>query len=161
MNAVLERTRLLIRPMHQADVGSVMVSEEAAYSHPWSEGIFFDCLKVGYYCVVGELVDRVMAHAVMSVAVGEAHVLNLCVHPHWQGEGHGRRLLEHLLTVAEARGATHMFLEVRATNDVAQKLYRSFGFNEIAQRPGYYPADKGREMAIVFAKTLKTQALAE
>lgn len=157
MNAVVERANLVIRLMQQADVGAVMVSEEAAYSHPWTEGIFIDCLNVGYYCVVGELVDRVMAHAVMSVAVGEAHVLNLCVHPHWQGEGYGRRLLEHLLTVAEARGATHMFLEVRTTNEVAQQLYQSLGFNEIAQRPGYYPADKGRETAIVYAKTLNTQ----
>jgi ribosomal-protein-alanine N-acetyltransferase len=159
MNAVAGHAFLEVRPMREADIGSVMVSEEAAYTHPWTDGIFYDCLKVGYYCVVGELVDRVMAHAVMSVAVGEAHVLNLCVHPHWQGQGYGRRLLEHLLTVAEARGATHMFLEVRTTNEIAQTLYRSLGFNEIAQRPGYYPADKGREAAIVYARTLKADSL--
>jgi ribosomal-protein-alanine N-acetyltransferase len=154
MSAVAGHALLRIRPMRAGDIGAVMVSEEAAYTHPWTEGIFADCLKIGYCCSVGELVDRVVAHAVMSIAVGEAHVLNLCVHPHWQGQGHGRRLLEHLLAVAEDRGATHMFLEVRATNAAAQTLYRSLGFNEIGQRPGYYPAIKGRETAIVFARTL-------
>lgn len=156
MSAVAGHALIRIRPMREDDIGAVMVSEEAAYSHPWTEGIFADCLKVGYHCIVGELVDRVMAHAVMSIAVGEAHVLNLCVHPHWQGQGHGRRLLEHLLSVADGRGATHIFLEVRATNETAQILYRSLGFNEIGQRPGYYPATRGRETAIVFARTLSS-----
>jgi [ribosomal protein S18]-alanine N-acetyltransferase len=155
VNAVGGHALIQIRSMREDDIGAVMVSEEAAYTHPWTEGIFTDCLKVGYYCIVGEFVDRVMAHAVMSIAVGEAHVLNLCVHPYWQGQGHGRRLLQHLLSVAERRGATHMFLEVRATNETAQTLYRSLGFNEIGQRPGYYPATRGRETAIVFARTLR------
>lgn len=154
MNAVAEPVPLEIRLMRDVDTERVMVSEEAAYSHPWTAGIFRDCLQAGYYCVVGELAGRVMAHAVMSVAVGEAHVLNLCVHPHWQGRGHGRRMLEHLLAVAVSRAATHMFLEVRASNTAAQHLYETLGFNEIAQRPGYYPAGGCRETAYIYAKTL-------
>ena len=57
MNAIVGRAgqvSLDIRPMRAADVPAVMVSELAAYPHPWTEGIFRDCLRVGYYCVVGE-----------------------------------------------------------------------------------------------------------
>ena len=90
----------------------------------------------------------------MSTAVDESHILNLCVHPDWQGQGLGRVLLDHLVAAARSRGAAHLFLEVRASNDAAQRLYLSMGFNEIAQRAGYYPARGGRESALVFAKTL-------
>jgi ribosomal-protein-alanine N-acetyltransferase len=154
LNAVAEHVLLEIRPMREADLSAVVASEEAAYTHPWTPGIFTDCLKVGYHCLVGTLGGRIIAHAVMSVAVGEAHVLNLCVHPEWQGRGHGRRLLEHLLQMTMARRVKHMFLEVRASNEAAQALYLAMGFNEIAQRPGYYPAPAGRETALVYARTL-------
>lgn len=155
MNAVAEPLPIKTRFMRESDVGAVMSSELAAYPHPWTGGIFRDCIRVGYYCVVGEVGDRVMAHGVMSVAAGEAHVLNLCVHPDWQGRSYGRQMLEHLIEVARGRSVSHMFLEVRVSNDVARALYLSLGFNEIAQRPGYYPADQGRETALIYAKTLR------
>jgi ribosomal-protein-alanine N-acetyltransferase len=91
---------------------------------------------------------------VLSVAVGEAHVLNVCVHPDWQGRGLGRRILDRLLRLAREHEADTAFLEVRASNTVAQRLYESAGFNEIGVRRGYYPARVGREDAVVYAKTL-------
>lgn len=154
MNAVAESLPMRVRLMRDEDISSVIENEEAAYAHPWTTGIMRDCLKVGYHCVVGQVGERVMAHGIMSVAAGESHVLNLCVHPGWQGHGYGRCLLEHLMGIALNRGASHTFLEVRASNEAAQKLYLSLGFNEIAQRPDYYPAARGREMALIFAKTL-------
>ncbi len=154
MNAVVENMLMSIRAMQGTDVPGAMINENAAYTHPWTEGILRDCLRVGYYCVVGDVGGQLIGHGVMSVAAGEAHVLNLCIHPRRQRRGHGRYLLEHLLESAAARKATHMFLEVRESNDSARRLYESMGFNEIAQRPGYYPARRGRETALVFAKTL-------
>jgi ribosomal-protein-alanine N-acetyltransferase len=90
----------------------------------------------------------------MSVAVGEAHILNLCVAPAWQGEGLGRRLLERLLGVARQHHADTAYLEVRMSNDKAIALYESVGFREIGRRRGYYPHQVGREDALVYAKTL-------
>ena len=75
-------------------------------------------------------------------------------HPRWQGVGYGRSLLQYLVDTATAQKATHMFLEVRESNAVAQRLYETAGFNEIAQRPGYYPAGRRRETALVYARTL-------
>ena len=54
------------------------------------------------------------------------------------GQGIGSQLLDRLLAEARARGATEVFLEVRADNARAQRLYRWRGFAEIGIRRGYY-----------------------
>ncbi len=132
----------------------MLAVERAAYEHPWNGGIFRDCLRVGYCCWVGEVSREIIAHGVMSVAVGECHIFNLCVHPQWQGRGFGRKLLRHLLSLAVKRNADTAFLEVRASNDAARALYDSEGFCEVGVRRGYYPARDGREDAAVLARTL-------
>ena len=142
------------RAMLEADLTPVMAIEGAAYSHPWSPGIFRDCINAGYTCMLMLLDDVAIGHAVMSTAVGEAHILNICVHPDYQGRGLGRRFLEHLLNVAVQKSADTAFLEVRASNKSALSLYDSIGFNEIGVRPGYYPCNDGREDAIIFALNL-------
>jgi len=154
MSAILRHPELHLRPMTEADLSAVLAVERAAYSHPWSLGIFRDCLRVGYSCQVGLLAGRTVAHGVLSVAVGEAHLLNLCVHPDHQGQGLGRQLLEGMLGLARDHRADTVFLEVRSTNLAAQALYQSSGFNEVGRRFDYYPAADGREDAIVYAKVL-------
>lgn len=154
MSAQLKQPCVHIRPMEEADVRAVLVVERAAYPHPWTEGNFRDCLGAGYCCWVLEQDGETIGHGVLSVAVGEAHVLNVCVHPGWQGRGFGRRILERLLRLAREHEADTVFLEVRASNVVAQRLYESAGFNEIGLRRGYYPAHIGREDAVVYAKAL-------
>ena len=69
--------------------------------------------------------------------------------------GLGRRLLMRLLDVIRWSGAERVFLEVRPSNPVAQKLYASIGFTEIGRRPRYYPARDGREDAIVMELVLR------
>ena len=154
MSALLKEPPLHLRPMEGSDVGVVLDVERAAYPIPWTEGNFRDCLHAGYCCWVLEVDERVVGHGVLSVAAGEAHVLNLCIHPDWQGRGLGRRLLDRLLRLAREHEADTAFLEVRVSNRVAQRLYETAGFNEIGQRRGYYPGHGGREDAIVYAKAL-------
>ena len=154
VSALLNEPLLLLRPMEEDDVPDVLAVERAAYPHPWTEGIFRDCLRAGYCCWVLQLEGRMIGHGVLSVAVGEAHILNVCVHPAWQGQGLGRRILERMLRLAREHQADTAFLEVRVSNIAAQHLYEAAGFNEIGLRRGYYPADKGREDAIVYARAL-------
>jgi len=139
------------RPMREEDLEAVQVNESLAYSHPWTPGIFRDCLHSGYSCWVIEAGGMIIGHGVMSVAVGETHILNVCVAPEWQGRGFGRGFLEHLLTIAREHGALMAFLEVRPSNEAALKLYESTGFSEVGRRRDYYPAHGGREDAIVMA----------
>lgn len=154
MSAILKDPLAVLRAMSTDDLGDVIGNEQDSYSHPWSEGIMRDCLRVGYSCWVCELDGVVVGHAVMSVAVGEAHLLNICIAPPWQGRGLGRLLLRRLYRVAGENNADTVFLEVRESNAGARALYEDEGFVEIGQRRGYYPAERGREDAIVYARTL-------
>jgi ribosomal-protein-alanine N-acetyltransferase len=154
MSAILNDPLFQLRPMRLEDLPGVMPVEQAAYTHCWSEGIFRDCVRVGYQCWVAELGDELVGHAVMSVAVGEAHILNLCIAPGRQGQGLGRRLLRRMLRMAGELQADTAYLEVRESNSIARRLYESLGFSQIGLRPDYYPDGEGRENALVYAKTL-------
>ena len=140
-----------LRPMREDDLDLVMAIERNAYPFPWTRGIFRDCLRAEYPAWIHESRGRPVGYAVISVAAGEAHILNLCTHPELQGRGHGRQLLRHVLRLARGRGAQRVFLEVRPSNAPAIALYHGEGFNEIGRRPRYYPAIGGREDAIVMA----------
>ncbi|MGB0712117.1 MAG: ribosomal protein S18-alanine N-acetyltransferase [Gammaproteobacteria bacterium] len=154
MSAALEDEVMRIRPMAVEDVEAVHRIEQLAYDYPWSEGIFRDCLRVGYSCWVAENWSGLCGYGLVSVAVGECHILNLCVHPENQRHGVGTLMLSHLIDTARGHGAYRAFLEVRISNRGARRLYRGVGFDEIGRRKGYYPADEGREDAIVLEKDL-------
>ena len=144
----------LLRPMRAGDLEAVLEIETDAYPFPWSRGIFEDCLRVDHPAWVLHREGRIIGYGVLSVAAGEAHVLNLCIDPALQGRGHGRHLLRALVHLARGRGARQLFLEVRPSNRGALALYESEGFNEIGRRPRYYPARGGREDALVMAMEL-------
>ena len=146
--------RLQFSPMTLEDVPVVMETEEAVYPFPWTDGIFRDCIRVGYQCWLAYEDARLIGHAVMSVAAGESHLLNLSIAIQDQGKGYGRQFVEFLMKVALQRGASSMLLEVRPSNKAAIHLYQSCDFNEIGCRKDYYPAENGREHALLFAREL-------
>jgi ribosomal-protein-alanine N-acetyltransferase len=145
----------LMRPMRPADVPEVVAIEGASYQFPWSEGIFRDCLRVGYLCRVVTAGSAVVGYAVMSVGAGEAHVLNLCVAQQHRCRGVGRQLLLGLLERAGTAGMAEAFLEVRPSNTAAIRLYQSLGFEQVGTRRGYYQAVNGREDAAVLKLALR------
>ena len=144
-----------IRPMTDADVSSVVALERAAYQFPWSEGIFRDCLRVGYICRVAASGSRLIGYGVMSVGAGEAHILNLCIDAGFRCQGVGRRMLDYLLDRGAAAGMSEAFLEVRPSNTAAIRLYLSVGFDQVGMRRGYYQAVGGREDAAVLKLALR------
>ncbi|KLJ00168.1 ribosomal protein S18-alanine N-acetyltransferase [Luteimonas sp. FCS-9] len=143
-----------LRPMREEDLDTVMAIELRAYPFPWTRGIFDDCLRAGYPTWVLHEAGTILGYGVLSIAAGEAHVLNVCVDPHAQGRGLGRRMFRALVDTARRQGAQRVFLEVRPSNPHAIALYHDEGFNEIGRRPRYYPAHQGREDAIVMAREL-------
>jgi ribosomal-protein-alanine N-acetyltransferase len=149
-----EPSLLSLRPMREDDLAAVQMIESRAYEFPWTVGIFRDCLRADYPAWVLHDGDCIAGYFLMSIAAGEAHVLNICVAPDMQGQGHGRRLLHALLQMARGRHVSRVFLEVRPSNAHAIALYFDEGFNEIGRRPRYYPAKDGREDALVMAMEL-------
>jgi ribosomal-protein-alanine N-acetyltransferase len=152
--AILKSALPEMRPLRVEEVSQVAALEARAYEFPWSEGIFRDCLRAGYNCWVLVSDSVIMGYGVLSVAAGEAHVLNVCVAPEYHGQGHGRRLMRRLIDLARWHRAERIFLEVRPSNPRAIQLYHTLGFNEIGRRPNYYPAARGREDALVMALEL-------
>ena len=149
MSAVIKNLSAIIRPMSEADVPAVIAVENAAYEHPWTENIFRDCLKVAYYCCVLENDDGVIGHGVMSAAVGECHLLNICIHPDYQRQGYGQQLVDYLLNLAYHARVRIAYLEVRVSNLAAKSLYLKRGFREIGIRKNYYPGEGEREDALI------------
>jgi len=144
-----------IRPMRVPDVAEVVALERASYQFPWSEGIFRDCLRVGYVCRVMTVDRQVAAYGVMSLGAGEAHILNLCVGEAFRCRGVGKRLLTSLVERAVLAGMGEAFLEVRPSNTAAIRLYLSLGFEQVGMRRGYYQAVGGREDAAVLRRALR------
>ena len=142
------------RPMNKDDVDAVMAIERELYPFPWTPGNFRDSLNARYSCWVYEFGSHLVGYAVLMLAAGEAHVLNIAIGADWQRQGLGRRLMQHLIKVAREYRAEMMFLEVRPSNLAAQRLYDDLGFNEIATRKHYYPAHDGREDAILMGLAL-------
>ena len=154
MSAQLKDPLLGIRPMREEDLDAVIAIELHVYEFPWTLGIFRDCLRAGYCCWVMTLAEQLIGYGVTSVAVDECHVLNVCIHPQWQGQGLGHKLVRRLLNLASQRGAETAFLEVRQSNSAARALYRRLGFIEVGRRRDYYPTQDGREDALVLSLTL-------
>lgn len=154
MSAVVQYPPWQVRAMTAQDLDHVMRIELAEYPFPWTRRIFADCLNVGYRCCVGEVEGEFAGYGVMSHGSGEAHILNLCVAGEFQRRGLGRRLMSSMLEQASALGVATVFLEVRPSNRAAVELYEQLGFNEIGLRKDYYPADNGREDALILALEL-------
>ena len=145
------------RKMSKADLPRVLEIESKGYDYPWKQPIFLDCLNASHYdCWVCEDTEETMtAFCIVSTAVGEATVLNLCIDPVMRQQGLGRKFMQHVIDSAKSRKSESVFLEVRPSNKGAIALYESLGFNEVGVRPGYYKAENGeREDALMMAYTI-------
>lgn len=154
MSAALKQPAAGFRRMAEQDLQAVLDIERRSYQFPWTRNIFLDCLRHGYSAWVLETGQGIVGYGVMSVLVQECHILNLCVDPGSRGQGRGRQLLGELLIIARVHEADSAFLEVRTSNFQALSLYLSEGFSEIGTRRNYYPAQLGREDAVILAKRL-------
>jgi len=150
----IDLPHMQLRPMREDDVPVVAGIEQQVYPFPWSEGIFSDCLRVGYHCAVLELGVVTVGYGIIASGAGEAHLLNVCVREEFRNRGFGRALMAHLLGLAAAAGAAVVFLEVRPANTGAIRLYEALGFQQIGTRRGYYQAAAGREDALVMRRAV-------
>ena len=153
MSAVL-RSAPRFEPMTEADLRPVLEIEESIYAFPWTPGNFQDSLRAGYSCWVYRDGGELIGYAVLMLAAGEAHLLNLSVAAYSQRRGYGRTLLDNVAGVARGYGAKVLFLEVRPSNGVGQRLYAGYGFRQVGVRRSYYPARQGREDALVLSLSL-------
>src|SRR4051812_11132011 len=116
MSAVL-KPQPQFEPMMERDLSAVLEVERRIYAFPWTLGNFIDSLRTGYSCWVCRDGSVLIGYAIVAIAGGEAHLLNLSINDRHQKQGHGAALLAHVADVAKERGALRLFLEVRPSNE--------------------------------------------
>jgi len=177
MNRVPPAQRVLhLEALTEADLQLVSDTEKRAYTHPWTMGHFNDSLKSGYPAQLlttpvlppdtplqrtasGRML---LGYWVAMHVVDEVHLLNLVVTPEHRRQGWGQVLLQALAVHSVTHAAHSLWLEVRASNDPAQALYRQVGFQTVGRRKGYYPAGHGqREDALLMNLDLTSSRLAQ
>lgn len=141
---------ITLRPMTLVDVKAVLAIEQQVQYAPWTYTLFEDSLE-RHVCWVAEQHGAVVGFFVVQFIVDEAHLLNIAVEPQQQKQGIGRILLDAVQQQSLLKNANTIFLEVRAGNKRAIRLYQMAGFNEIGLRKNYYPAAQGKEDAVIMA----------
>jgi [ribosomal protein S18]-alanine N-acetyltransferase len=148
--------RLQIEPMCSEDIPRVLEIEAVSFSTAWPANAFTNELnenKLAHY-YVGRLDGKVVAYGGIWVILEDSHITTIAVQPEHRGYGLGEQLLIHLLDEAMTRGASWITLEVRETNDVAQRLYRKYGFTNVSVRRAYY-SDNNENAVVMWAGNLR------
>jgi len=145
---------MILRDMTEADLDNVLRIEREVHVHPWTQGNFSDALCSKYQCKIFEDNNELLGYAVLMLAVDEAELLDIATAKQHQRHGWGRKLLEEMMALARRHAMQRVVLEVRASNTAAISLYRKSGFVEIGLRREYYPAQNGREDAILMGREL-------
>lgn len=135
--------RVVVDRMQPGDVPAVHAIERASFRTPWPAHAFEQELRGNRLAryLVARAGDRVVGFAGVWLMVDDAHVTTFAIHPEWRRQGIGRHLLLNLAELSIVIGARRMTLEVRASNEAAQALYRSYGFEIAGRRPRYYTDD--------------------
>jgi ribosomal-protein-alanine N-acetyltransferase len=141
-----------IQRMHFQHLPYVVAIEKKSFKHPWSYSLFLSELsnKIAHY-FVAFLGSRVIGYVGLWIYLREAHITTFAIHPEFRRKGYGTKLLHYALEFAKSKGCKEVLLEVRVSNQVAQALYRRFGFSEIGIRKAYY---SDGEDALVMRKSL-------
>ena len=152
--------QITIRPFRLEDLDIVMTIEPHAFGpNHWSRQVFINELNgtAGiYFVAVESLSTQVLGYSGFWLIGQEAHITTLAVHPDHQRQYIGERLLINNILQSRAMGARWLTLEVRASNEAAQKLYSKYGFKSLGVRPRYY--QDNLESALVFwSENIETQ----
>ncbi len=150
--------RMSIAAMADVDVRDVLRIEHQSFSTTWPANAFYQELhdnKLAHY-YVGRVGDCLIAYGGIWVILEDSHITTIAIDPQYRGRRYGEVMLMRLLDEAIARGASWMTLEVRESNEVAQALYRKYGFTTVATRRGYY-SDNNESALVMWAGNLKSE----
>ena len=124
--------------------------------NPWSKSTFSDCLSAPYYALQITHQNQFLGYALVLEVVDEATLMDIAVSPAARRQSAGRRLLASIIHQSRQHSMQTLWLEVRAGNHAAISLYRQAGFEDVEVRKGYYPAEKGREDALIMCLRLQS-----
>ena len=143
--------RYLIASGSEADLDAVLAIDRLCFPAPWPEQAFRDELSRpwAYVEILREAESgQVVAFCNYWIVVDELQILTVAVHPERRRRGHAARLVQHMLDEGARAKVRMATLEVRASNEPAQALYRKLGFHDVGRRPRYY-ADNGEDAVLM------------
>lgn len=144
---------LVVRKLLEHDLPGVVEIENISFTTPWSEILFFSEIykqrSIAKVAAIEEAcsVQRVVGYVCANYVMDEGHILNLAVHPDFRKKGIAKTLVENILEELKETDCRFLYLEVRASNNVARELYEGFGFSVVGTRKKYY--NKPEEDAVV------------
>jgi ribosomal-protein-alanine N-acetyltransferase len=139
--------------MTRADLSAVLAIEQSVFTVPWTTGTFRTLmLRAGARLWVAEWDGEVIGYAAVWAVLDQAELGNVAVAPAHRRRGVASKLVETVLQWLEQRRVREVFLEVRASNREAQRLYERHGFRPVGRRKGYY--SRPREDALVLRRTV-------
>jgi ribosomal-protein-alanine N-acetyltransferase len=159
--AAAARPSVVITPMRRRHLPGVLAIESRVYPRPWSSKLFEDEMERNGRCyLVARQGEAVVGYAGLLMIADDGHVATVAVDPGLQGRAIATRLLVELVRGSLGLGARQLTLEVRASNDRAQRLYGRFGFAPVGVRKAYY-GDNHEDAVVMWAHDVTTDAFAE
>jgi ribosomal-protein-alanine N-acetyltransferase len=135
------------------DVPVIAGIEQSSFTAPWSETSFYSEVYSRYSITrVAELDGLIVGYICVKQIVDECHLLDIATHPDYRRQGIATMLLNNVLRDLKEGNCRNMYLEVRASNLAARKLYEKFGFKTAGIRKSYY--SKPEEDAIIMVMKL-------
>lgn len=142
---------MIITNMTAQHVSQVAELEKLCFSDPWSEKSVASELdnKLAWWLVATDG-DRVAGYVGSQTVMGETDMMNIAVHPDYRRRGLAEALVNALVEDLKKQESHCLTLEVRASNEAAQKLYEKLGFAQVGLRKNYYR--NPREDALILRK---------
>nr|WP_164779554.1 ribosomal protein S18-alanine N-acetyltransferase [Paenibacillus kobensis] len=155
--SMYEAAEVTFRAMLMSDVPVIVMIEQEAFTTPWSAEAFTNELSHNHFAryMVMEDATGIIGYGGMWTIIDEAHVTNIAVRQDRRGRGLGERLLRRMKEQAAEYGMHRMTLEVRVSNERAQRLYERLGFEPAGIRPGYY-SDNNEDALIMWVELSKS-----
>ena len=130
---------ILVRKMTKEDIPQTAAIEREAFSVPWDEQGFAEAIAQEQNIFsVAECQGEIIGYCGMYTAADEGEITNVAVKEEFRKHGVGSRILAYMIRQAADKGIAGIYLEVRSSNEVAQKLYRKYGFLAVGTRKNFY-----------------------
>lgn len=143
--------------MRRRHLRSVLRIETQVYHRPWSLSLFLSelALRASRYYLVARVDAMVVGYGGLMFVGQDAHVTTIAVDPEMHRLKIGTRLLAALVREALSRGVENLTLEVRMSNEGAQRMYEQFGFAPAGVRKNYY-VETNEDALVMWAEHIDT-----
>lgn len=127
-----------LRIMQRENLEQILAIEHVSFRSPWPRSAFELAIAAPDLLSVIACTDVVLGYLIGCPDANNLLIANVAVHPRARGDGLGRRLIEAAITRARELRLDGCELDVRMSNERAQRLYDRLGFEPRGVRRGYY-----------------------